>query len=154
MSSPEKPQKATVIKERTVHTYSELWHASGCVLEAGKAEEKGSSWQFLSSITLSAFAFEAYLNHAGQDNFKTWKGLERLGTPDKFAFLCETFKAQFPKGEGARPLQTIFSMFDFRNTLAHGKTEVLRPAPEQRDVNNRLDYYLGQRPVTRWENLI
>ena len=57
--------KAVVTQERQVHIYSELWHAAGCVLEAGICQPKGSSWQFLSSTIMTAFAFEAYLNHVG-----------------------------------------------------------------------------------------
>lgn len=149
-----RPLKATVVKERTVHTYAELWHASGCVLKAGQAQPVGSSWQFLSSIVLSAFAFEAYLNHAGQNNFASWDGLERLSTPDKFAFLCEMFKAQFSTKKGERPLNTIKMLLDFRNTLAHGKTEVLKPPPKEQDVDEYLDASLGERPLAEWERQI
>lgn len=49
-----KPRKALVSKQRVIHMYSELWHASGCVLDAGIREQRGSSWQLLSSIVLTA----------------------------------------------------------------------------------------------------
>ena len=149
-----RPQKASVVKKRTVHTYTELWHASGCVLESGLKEPKGSSWQFPSSIMLSAFAFEAYLNRMGQQNFTSWDGLDRLRTLDKFEFLREMFKARFPDKKGDRPLQTIKRVFDFRNTIAHGKTDILQPRPESRDIDKYLDENLGESPVTEWEKLI
>jgi hypothetical protein len=59
-------RKALVTQERDLITYAELWHASECVLDVGAAQQSGTSWQFLSSIVLTAFAFEAYLNHVGE----------------------------------------------------------------------------------------
>lgn len=149
-----KPRKAIVNKERSVHTYSELWHASNCVLNAGIEQPKGSSWQFLSSTLLTAFSFEAYLNHVGARTVNCWAELERLPPLSKYELLCETLGVTFPEGTGARPHQTLIKMLDFRNTIAHGKSIELKNKPEIRDVNDKLDEYLGERPLTNWENLI
>lgn len=149
-----KPHKAIVTKERTVHTYAELWHASHCVLEAGIREPRGSSWQFLSSAVLTAFAFEAYLNHVGPTVIACWPELERLPPWAKFELLCETLKVCFPDGLGKRPLQTIVKLLEFRNTMAHGRSDDLKPKPELRDANEKLDAYLGERPLVDWERLI
>lgn len=92
------PRKALVTKERTVYMYSELWHASSCVLEAGLCNPRGSSWQFLSSIVLTAFTFEAYLNHVGPQVIACWESLERLPPQAKFELLCESLGVQFPEG--------------------------------------------------------
>lgn len=149
-----KPRKALVSKERTIHTYSELWHASNCVLEAGIREPRGSSWQFLSSAVLTAFAFEAYLNHVGPSVISCWSQLERLPPGAKFELLCETLDVKFADGPGKRPLQTIVKLLDFRNTMAHGRSEEVKLKDEMRDVNDKLDNYLGQRPLADWERLI
>lgn len=149
-----KPHKVIVTKERTVHTYSELWHASHCVLEVGIREPRGSSWQFLSSAVLTAFAFEAYLNHVGPTVIVCWPELERLPPWAKFELLCETLKVCFPDGLGERPLQTIVKLLDFRNTMAHGRSDDLKPKSELRDANEKLDAYLGERPLVDWERLI
>src|SRR5579872_224505 len=109
-----RPRKAVVTKKRTVIMYSELWHASSCVLEVGRKEARGASWQFLSSAVLTAFAFEAYLNHVGPTIVETWVGLERLSPLAKFDLLCELLKVRFEKGK--RPRQTIEELFEFRNT--------------------------------------
>jgi hypothetical protein len=114
-----------VLQSREVHTYSSLWHASNCVLRAVEKHPDGSSWQHLSSIVLSAFAFEAYMNHVGQQCFKCWEPLERLPPLAKFDLLCETLDVKFAKGMGERPLQTLSDLFRFRNTVSHGKSEVL-----------------------------
>ena len=149
-----KPPKVIVTKERTVHTYSELWHASGCVLEKGIEDSKGSTWQFLSSAVLTAFSFEAYLNHVGPTVLNCWPELERLSPWAKFELLCETLKVSFPEDQGQRPLQTVIKLLDFRNTMAHGRSRVLKPEPVLRDINDKLDGYLGELPLTDWERLI
>ena len=149
-----KPRKAIVTKERPLHMYSELWHASRCVLDAGIREPCGSSSQFLSSAVLTAFTFEAYLNHVGPTVIGCWSELERLPPWAKFELLCETLKVSFPDGRGKRPLQTIVELLDFRNTMAHGRSDNLTPEPELRDANEKLDGYLGERPLADWERLI
>ena len=148
-----KPPKAVVTKARTVRTYSELWHASGYVLKVGVEQPTGSSWQFLSSAVLTAFTFEAYLNHVGQRTFKCWSELDRLSPRAKLELLCETLGVSFPHGAGSRPLQTVAKLLDFRNTIAHGRSVELE-IPEERDADDRLDAYLGVRLKTDWEMLI
>ena len=49
----------------------------------------GSSWQFLSSALLTAFAFEAYLNHVGPKIFEAW---------DRFAQIAASGKAGPQRG--------------------------------------------------------
>ena len=148
------PRKVVVKKERSVHTYAELWHASNCVLNAGVEQPKGSSWQFLSSAVLTAFAFEAYLNHVGPRTIRCWEQLERLPPWSKFELLCETLNVRFPDGLGARPLQTIVKLLDFRNTIAHGRSLEIKTKPVHRDVNKKLDAYLGERLLADWEQQI
>ncbi|MDP1708334.1 MAG: hypothetical protein Q8L89_04640 [Gammaproteobacteria bacterium] len=149
-----KPHKALVSKKRVVHMYSELWHASRCVLDAGVREPQGSSWQFLSSTVLTAFAFEAYLNHVGPSVISCWRQLERLPPWAKFELICETLKVRFTENSGERPLQTIVKLLEFRNTMAHGRSGEIKQKYEKRDVNDQLDSYLGQRPLADWEQLI
>ena len=149
-----KSRKVKVVKERQVHTYAELWHASDCVLKAGIANPVGSSWQFLSSIILTAFAFEAYMNHVGSQIFSCWEGLERLAPIAKFELISESLKVEFTEGKNKRPLNTIGMLFAFRKEIAHGRSQNLKPDPILRDVNENLDSYLGQRPLTFWEQQI
>lgn len=150
----ERPRKVVVKKERSVHTYAELWHASSCVLNSGVEQPSGSSWQFLSSIVLTAFAFEAYLNHVGPRTIECWEQLERLPPWSKFELLCETLDVKFPDGLGERPLQTIVKLLDFRNTIAHGRSLEIKTKPVLRDANEQLDTHLGERPLAEWERVI
>lgn len=149
-----KPKKVEVRKEREVNTYSELWHASECVLRSGIEQDRGSTWQFLSSILLTAFTFEAYLNHVGQRNINCWADLEYLPPLSKFKLLCETLHVSFDGGEGARPIQTINELFNFRNKIAHGKSAKINNKPELLDINDNLDKRLAERVLTDWEKLI
>lgn len=73
-----KPRKAIVTRKRNVRTYAELWRASKYLLDVGVREPRGSSYQFMSSAVLTAFAFEAYMNHVGETVLSSWGGLERL----------------------------------------------------------------------------
>jgi len=149
-----KPRKATVTKQRTVHMYAELWHASSCVLDKGVSDQRGSSWQFLSSAVLTAFTFEAYLNHVGPTVLACWGQVERLPPLAKFELLCERLNVQFPGGRSARPLQTVVELFDLRNTIAHGRSVEIVAKPELRDINDKLDAQLGEMPRTEWERLV
>jgi hypothetical protein len=145
--------KALVTKKNTVHMYSELWHASACVLDAGLSEERGSSWQFLSSALLTAFSFEAYLNHVGAVCYSRWEELQRLPPMSKLSLLCESLEVTIPP-KGERSLSTIVELMEFRNTMAHGRTHTVEAAPHLRDINDRLDGYLGEMPLAHWQRLI
>lgn len=149
-----RPRQAVVTKERTVHTYAELWHASRCVLDAGLKNPSGSSWQFLSSILLTAFTFEAYLNHIGPTTIACWSGLERLPPRSKFELFCEVLGVKFSDGPDKRPLQTVSKLLEFRNRIAHGHSVTIQTEPQLRDVNAKLDRDLGERPLVDWERLI
>lgn len=147
------PAKVIVTKQRTLHTYAELWHASDCLLEAGVKNEEGSSWQFLSSLILTAFTFEAYLNHAGAATFECWSNIDQLPPRSKLQLLCEELGVKFPEGYAAQPLQTIDSLFKFRNTLAHGRSIELQSKPLLRTTEN---YHAAYREelLADWESLI
>jgi hypothetical protein len=149
-----KPRKVVINKQRKVHTYAELWHASDCVLNAGLKNPEGSSWQFLSSVVLMAFTFEAFLNHVGAATFECWEEeLERLRPWGKLQLLCEELKVSFPAGPGARPLQTIKELMKFRNTMAHGKTAELKQKPIMRTTENYASVY-REELLAEWEHLV
>ncbi|MFK0309746.1 hypothetical protein ACIQUF_00740 [Pseudomonas sp. NPDC090233] len=131
-----KDPEVVVTKQRTLHTYSELWHASKCVLDVGLAEPDGCSRQFLSSALLTAFCFEAYMNHLGAKYLPVWKALERLSPLEKMEMLCHEFDVKFPHGMGGRPLQTVDKLFRFRNAIAHGKTMDLNYKTKAMTVKN------------------
>lgn len=148
-----RPRKAVVRKRRELIMYSELWLTSRCALDAG-INNPPDTWPFLSSIILTAFTFEAYLNHVGPTTIACWSDLEQLPPWSKFELLCETLGVQFSGGPGKRPLQTLKKLLKFRNTIAHGHSETIAPEPELRDINDKLDRYLGEPPLADWERHI
>jgi hypothetical protein len=152
-SQSPKKRKAVVTRERNVRTYAELWHASQSILDAGIRAPKGSSWQFLSSLVLTAFSFEAYLNHVGPAVLSSWERLERLSPEAKLDLLCEVLEVQLPGGPAKRPQQTIIKLFKFRNTLAHGRTETIMAAPKRIDAD-KVDDHFKRRLLADWEELI
>lgn len=153
MKKPTK--KAIVIQKKTVRMYAELRHASNCVLKRGNENPEGSSYQFLSSIVLTAFVFEAYLNHVGKSLLDCWESVESLSPLKKLDLICELLKVErktaFPAGE--RPLQTLTQLIDFRNQMAHGKTKDIEPKRVSCDPNH-ADARLRLVPLADWEKLI
>ncbi len=149
------PRLAYVDHEREVNTYAELWHASWCVLEVGRAEAKGSAWQFLSSLILSAFAFEAYMNHVGDEHVANWDDLERVLSPTaKLTHLALKFNVEIGV-KGERPLQTLYDLMRVRNVLAHGRSETLRPPAKLLAYNDPdIDQHIRTQPTTYWEQCI
>lgn len=145
---------ASIKHERTVVTYGWLWHASKSMLEAGKANQKGSAWQFLSSCMLTAFTVEAFTNHVGQDLIVGWKKVERTTSPaEKLRLLAEQVGVDLGEDD-ARPMTTIHGLVRFRNSLAHGRTQALRPDEEIVKVTE-VDRHLREgRPLTDWEDKI
>jgi hypothetical protein len=147
------PKKALLTRERTLHTHAELWHASKCVLEAGQKRKQGCVWQFLSSVMLTAFAFEAYLNHLGPKVIATWDELDRLAPLSKLDVLAELLSVALPP-KGARPLSTMIELFKFRNQVAHGKTIRLKPREDIVDADEVDELTALMFPQSFWEALI
>jgi hypothetical protein len=147
-------RQALVTQERDLRTYAELWHASECVLEVGGAQHSGSSWQFLSSIVLTAFAFEAYLNHVGErEPLSCWRRRDKLPVRSKLGLLCKALKVGLPWAEDERPLLTVTELVKFRNTLAHGRTKAIAPEPTTINLDE-LEARRSQPLLSSWEELI
>ena len=143
-----KPPKAQVSKKRDVHTYAELWHGSRVLLERAQAEPKGSKWLWMGSLLLTAFSFDAYLNHIGPEVSECWDALEVLSPEGKLSIVCEKLEIDLPSDR--RPRQTIHELIKFRNNLAHGKTVTVEENTNC-DVDQYLDEFIGIRPLAIWE---
>lgn len=139
---------ASVDRERFYNPFAELAHASGVLLDTAKGLKDGYFYQWMSSILVSAFALEGFLNLIGQRLFPCWKRLERRLSPiAKLELIAHA--AQAPLDHNARPYQTIGKLFKFRNDLAHPKPQRLRPKPsrEQGDLESIRRNY----PRVPWE---
>jgi len=151
MKHGSRKSKVRVTKERTVTMYADMWEGSTILFRRAQQEARGNYWVLMSVLLLTAFTFEAYLNHIGPQLFKSWSVLERLSPMDRLAIVCEKLGISFPPGE--RPRQSLVKLFQFRNDLAHGKNETLR-TDEIRDNSDEVDSFLGERPKTDWEKMI
>jgi hypothetical protein len=114
-------------------------------------DEKGSMWTSLSSILLTTFTLEAYFNHIGPKLFKSWNDLEVLSPRAKLEVILEKIGLDLPRGKN--PIQMVDKLGRFRNALAHGKTQTLKPKDELHSVSANIDKILGNRPMTDWEKL-
>lgn len=102
---------------------------------------------------MTAFAFEAYLNHVGERTFACWEQVDRLPPSSKLDLLTEELGVRFPDGPGARPLQTIAKLLNFRNTMAHGRSGEIRSKPIMRTTENYHAAY-HEELLTDWEQLV
>jgi hypothetical protein len=143
-----KEERSRMLVERQVHTYAEMLHTARSLLIMGKNQEEGSFFQFMSSLVFSAFTLEAYLNHLGDKLFRCWDKLERgLSPMDKLHIIAEKIELNIDLGK--RPFQSLNELFKFRNSLAHGKSEVV--TEEKTISSNAVADYLFYTPLTKWE---
>jgi hypothetical protein len=141
-----KERKVFITTEREVITYAEMWHTSKCLLEKGQKQSEGSTHQFIASLVFTAFALEAYFNHVGSKLFECWADLESLNHWKKLNVIAERLKV--PVEYGSRPWQIMKGLFSFRNAIAHGKSETLRPPDTLVSVKDSKRIVI---PPTEWE---
>jgi hypothetical protein len=131
--------------------YMEMWQGSQILLGRAERDAQGNYWVLMSALLLTAFTFEAYLNHIGSKLFQTWNVLERLSPMEKLDVVCERLGISFPSGK--RPHNSLRVLFRFRNDLAHGKNQTLSTDEFNYDDAN-LDVLLATHLKTKWEKLI
>jgi hypothetical protein len=130
---------------REVRTFVDLAHGADVLIGKTELDAKGSYYTTMSSLLLTAFTFEAYLNHLGEKTFKFWEEIEPIKVMDKYSVLCKNLELSpdFSK----RPYQTLKTLFKFRNAIAHGKSQILQ---ETKEVSLKKDMH-DHTPKTHWE---
>lgn len=145
MTKASKLKDAIYTGTRDVRTYAELSHAANILMQTAQEYKRGNLYTALSSLLLRTFALEAYLNHLGERAFNLWKAGELLGWRKKFAKICE--RLNFTPDKSARPYSTLRPLFNFRNLMAHGRSETII---EEREVDSQdADKFFW--PLTEWE---
>jgi len=109
--------------EREIKTFVDLFHGSEVLLEKSKNTIEGSYYTTMSSLLLTAFTFEAYLNHLGEEKISFWQEIEKVSIFNKYKILCTEFSISINLGK--RPYQTFKSLFKFRNSIAHGSSQII-----------------------------
>jgi hypothetical protein len=117
--------RAKVKRQRQVNTFSILSSANFVLLENTRRKQDGWWYECLTTILMSAFSFEAYLNHLGNHLFDFWSEMERLPHKSKLNIIRSHLRIK-PE-DGCRPYQTLHPLFKLRDALAHGKSEFLDP---------------------------
>lgn len=131
--------------EREVRTFVDLSHGSDVMLMTAKERERGSYYTAMSSLLLRAFTFEAYLNHLGTKKTDFWSHVESIRVVDKYAVLCKMLSID--PDFSRRPYQTVSKLFKFRNSIAHGRSIVLK---NSKDVSSDNEPYQHM-PKAEWE---
>jgi hypothetical protein len=131
--------------EREVRTFVDLSHGSDVMLITAKDRKQGSYYTAMSSLLLRAFTFEAYLNHLGTKKTNYWDQVESIRVMDKYAVLCKMLCVE--PDFSRRPYQTVGKLFKFRNSIAHGRSVVLK---NSKDVSSDDEPY-QHIPRAEWE---
>jgi hypothetical protein len=131
--------------EREVKTFVDLFHGSDVLLKKSNLDKKGSYFTTMGSLLLTSFTLEAFLNDLGDKIIKYWTEIERITILDKYSVLCKELglEPDFSK----RPYQTLKRVFKFRNSIAHGRSIVLKVS---KDISSREEPW-DHEPKTDWE---
>ncbi len=100
--------------------YAEFRAGARRFLARKEASPREEYFNRLAALFFIAFAFEAFLNHIGEEVCSDWRDrVERSPTRRKALFLCERLGiAVQPE---SRPFVTLFRCVSRRNALAHAK---------------------------------
>ena len=130
---------------REVRTFVDLAHGADVLIIKTEQEPKGSYYTTMSALLLTAFTFEAYLNHLGEKTIKFWGEIESIKVIDKYSVLCKNLNLS--PDFSNRPYQTLKTLFKFRNAIAHGKSQILQ---ETKEVSSQDDPH-DHTPKAHWE---
>jgi len=144
-------QKIKIERERLHKAYAEHWNTSGFFLKQGRADIKGSYYMFLASLSYSAFALEAFLNHIGKGTFECWEDMDRLSPKGKLNAICEKLSVQ--QDYSSLPWQVVPELIGFRNKSVHAKSQSLKSSKivtEQDGYENLMHEFL----VSDWMEFV
>ena len=151
MSSSDKI-KVEISKSREIRPYADLWHGANVLEGQANEDPKGSMWKYMSSLILSAFAWEAFLNQLGELVIDDWRDIERkLNTKEKVKTLAKKIGKTVDLGRS--PYHEIRELMEFRDQLAHPKPDNIKSVVSVFDEPEKIDELISERPETDWEKL-
>jgi hypothetical protein len=106
-----------------IFTFVLLYGAARHALDAAKTAGGNSAHFFLLSLVASAFCLEAYLNELGERRLSLWSPPERYSPGRKLKLVCKKIGLQ-PRLD-RRPFSSFRWVMRFRNSVAHGRTEIV-----------------------------
>jgi len=113
-------RKLSVDSTRTITTYVYLNSAAEWALEQAEGTKEGRIYNCMSSIILSAFCIEAYLNHIGSELLSYWDDEVKkdISVSNKLKIICHHLN--LAPDLSRRPFQSFKHIIKFRNLMAHG----------------------------------
>jgi hypothetical protein len=126
-------------------TYANLFHIAEYLLGMAERIEDGSLLNTQAATVFYAFAFEAYLNHVGEEEIIFWGEIDRISYRRKLTILQKHLHFDDSRPE----LQTVRQLFELRNKLAHGRT-VKETITQTTDSELQLEAVFHLSP---WEKL-
>lgn len=130
---------------REVRTFVDLNHGADVLIRKTEEEPKGGYYTTMGALLLTAFTFEAYLNHLGEKLIKFWDEIETIKILEKYSVLCK--ELDLVPDYSRRPYQTLTSLLKFRNAIAHGKSQILEETKEVSSKDERYEHT----PKAHWE---
>ncbi|TQE98818.1 MAG: hypothetical protein FKY71_11825 [Spiribacter salinus] len=131
--------------QREVRTFADLAHAADVMIIKSEESLEGSYYTIMSALLLTAFTFEAYLNHLGEKRISFWSRIDSIRVMDKYSVL--TTELEIAPDFSRRPCQTLKALFRFRNSMAHGRSEIVKV---EKEVSADIDPY-EHFPRSAWE---
>jgi hypothetical protein len=138
-------------KETTIQSYGEFWGAFVFLKNSIDQNVMGWSNLKLAALTMACFAIEAFANHVGKHLFPSWDTVERGVSPRRKLKMFIEMKEMGIKYEEA-PFETVHNLMEWRNKIAHGKTEE-KITSHTASVHN-YDYLLNQIEQSDWKKYV
>jgi len=115
-------------------------------LEQAEGTEEGRFYNCMSSIILSAFCIEAYLNHIGSKLLPYWDDEVKRGLSmqNKLKIICHHLNLAL--NFQLRPFQSFEQIVRFRNLLAHATSEKISDKTTQKVRDGEQ----AKQPQTWW----
>lgn len=107
---------------QTVSTFSILFASARRSLKAARESEEGSFYEILNCLVMGAFTVEAYMNHLGHIQYGSkFDKFEKSNVWAKYRQLRRSCSLPILGIPEAYP--SVGQLLEFRNTMAHGRTE-------------------------------
>lgn len=128
-----------------ITTYNWMMKSARIALDAARATEDGQFFNAMNVLVYSAFAMEAFFNHLGTHLDKNWESKERkISKYQKLRDFnsCLGLNRDLKK----EPYSVVFDVFDFRDSLAHGRTEEIeKQETVELTEDERRSYMIGSK---------
>lgn len=105
-----------------VTTYNWMMKSARIALDAARATIEGQFFNSMNVLVYSAFTMEAFFNHLGAHLDEGWESKERKISKYKKFRNFNTLLG-LNRDLKTEPYCVVFDVFDFRDSLAHGRTE-------------------------------